>query len=208
VKLGAVDCGNNLLQKWKVQREPFEIAYWRAKPKFASVSGLSMTHGPGKDDGPGKGWPMHLDRQNVECPAARPYLSNWDIWRTDEGDDAHIKMVYGCVIAETPAPTPAPTAAPTTAPTTANPMPSPTPDPTPSPLVGRACPRGSTLTTTPAVDGESRASWILASNGTVFGSGTDIFDNGRIFDWCQSHCFRDETHAVSHGKWSCMWQRQ
>jgi len=68
-------------------------------------------------------------------------------------------------------PTPAPT-------TTLPPTPKPTPMPTEPIVVGGACPRGSTLTTTPAVDGESRASWILASNGTVFGSGTDMFDNG------------------------------
>jgi len=115
VKLGAVDCGNNLLQQWKVQRKPFSIGYWCAKPKFASVSGLSMTHGPVQDDGPGPGGLVYLDRQNVACPNARPYLSKWDIWRTDEDEDAHIKMVYGCRSAETPAPTPAPTATPTVA---------------------------------------------------------------------------------------------
>jgi len=130
VKLGAVDCGNNLLQQWKVVREPLEIEYWCAKPIFASVSGLWNQHGPGNDDGPGLGGLVYLDRQNVACPNARPYLSKWDIWRTDGGYGAHIKMVYGCVIAETPAPTPAPTAAPTPAPTAA-----PTPAPTATPTV-------------------------------------------------------------------------
>jgi len=160
VNLGFVDCGNNLLQQWKVHRGPFEIAYWCAKPKFASVSGLSMIHGPGQEPG----GLVYLDRQNVACPNARPYLSKWDIWRTDED----IKMVYGCVIAETPAPTAAPSL-----------MPSPTPDPTPSPLIGGACPRGSTLTTIPAMDGEAFISWVLASNGTVFGSGQSIFTGSK-----------------------------
>jgi len=73
------------------------------------VSGLSVTPGPGNDDGPGLGELMYLDRHNVACPAATPYLSKWDILRTDGGPGAHIKMVYGCVIAApTPAPTPAP----------------------------------------------------------------------------------------------------
>jgi len=47
--------------------------------------------------------------------------------------------------------------------------------PTQQVVVGGACPRGATLTTTPAVDGERESSWILASNGTVFGSGLYIF---------------------------------
>jgi len=106
VSLNEVDCGNDLLQKWKVKRDPLVIEYWCAKPKFARVSGLLNIDGPAKNDGPGAGWPMFLDRHNVECPAARPYLSKWDIRRTDGKPDAHIKMVYGCVIAGTPAPTP------------------------------------------------------------------------------------------------------
>jgi len=50
--------------------------------------------------------------------------------------------------------------------------------------VGGACPRGSTLTTIPAVDGERSISWVLASNGTVFGSGYSIFSgvsNTKVF---------------------------
>jgi len=60
---------------------------------------------------------IFLDRQNVECPADRPYLSKWHILRTGKNDYSHIKMVYGCVTAATPAPTAEPTAEPTADPT-------------------------------------------------------------------------------------------
>jgi len=96
VNLGAVDCGTNLLQKWKVVRDPLKIEYWCAKSKFPIyLSSYSQIDGPGKDDGPGQGKLMYLDRHNVECPAGR-YLSKWDIERIDGNAGAHIKMVYGC----------------------------------------------------------------------------------------------------------------
>jgi len=96
VKMGAVDCGNNLLQKWKLRRTPFEIEYWCAKPKIErGLSGFPAIHGPAKHDG--SYWGHHrnlfyLAKHDVECPAGR-CLSSWDIRRTNA---TYIKMVYSC----------------------------------------------------------------------------------------------------------------
>jgi len=110
IKLGAVNCGNNFLQKWQLRRTPLRIDYWCAKPKTAQIAQGDFKWGLAHDAGPYSGELMFLDRHNVECPVGQ-YLSQWNIERTA---DKRIQIWQNCLFA-TPPPTPAPTPAPTRA---------------------------------------------------------------------------------------------
>jgi len=79
----------------------------------------------------------------------------------------------------TPEPTVGPTVSPTVSPSVA-PTLIPTVQPTTTPTYPPMCPNGPPLITTPNVAGEVGNSWILASNGTVYGAGEHLH-SGRSF---------------------------